>query len=834
MKSLLKLTTLAAFLFLAACADKTAPSIEPGAGDLKLVTSSNILNDNKEPLILGRTDSIVFVLTDSATQVSAKITDASGNLVKVLVQQKGDTITIEPIGGTWNSSRYSITLNAVLTDATPVDLYIGNIPRELGLWMIESNVYDVANSVGYQEVPVNVGTLSMVFDQPIDSIEALTFTQGGVAIAVVSTIAGDSLQVVPQIDSLNYASNYTISFRVYTADGQLATQAFSFKAAGSALVPVATNVEIVGSAVGSLTNEFGLQQTMWVKFSDTLDPDVKKIVWNNGSASNDLYAGGTAAQINADVEISGDTLKVTPNSTMKGVTNGTTVGFSATVRSVKGLTYNIQTLATVTSNDIYVVETNVQNANGLYRTFKVIGDSLVVKFSKKVSQYASARTKFRVNNFVDNYSVSWASDSMTATIKNVDTLSAATFGGDSPYEDGSVATRAYSGITFSLTAVDGEEATVSPVDPIDIHTEYGLAIVNSNILTKHLNSQIVVNATEAAMDTISPTGVITVEFNRAVDTALIKAANPNTHFALIDGAAPTVNLPVTLSFSNALKTVTVTPVTSLKARKSYYLKVISVPGLAIAYAPAISLQSGMATGDGVGGRLTDDALKVFYTPINISALSLSLQLDTLIDNDSVFSAGYTYGTSNETSLRFLLKYPAWNKKHADSVGAYEWRARKTTRAGVVSGWFYASNRLAKTSFDTSSFVTSTSNPPMERINLGMSGESFWSEIRTANKGTGYSNGGSAGALGLFNDSSKIEVQYRAVLDDNLDGDYSDVGEQGVWSSSIAFVDNAAPCEIRTVAKTSMGNANFGGVTVTKNATDLIAPISGAFQMQTTV
>jgi hypothetical protein len=814
MKNLMKILAASTLLLLAACADKTAPSIEPGNDGLLFVTSSNILSSNKQPLVLSRDSDIVFVLTDSATKVDVKITDNSGNLVKVLTRQAGDSIVIAPLGGTWNSTRYYITVNATLPDGTPVDLYFGNIQRELGLWMYKSNVYDVANSLGYQEVPADVGELQFLFDQTIDHVEALVFSLGGVAIATQTRIVEDSLIVIPQIDSLKYNNTYAVSFRAYTADGQVATYNFSFKVAGSALVPVATNVELVGSAVGTVTTGFGLQQTIWVKLSDTLDPDVNKMQWYNGNATIDLYASGTANLINASIEIAGDTLKITPNSILKNVTNGTTVGFYVTVRSVKGLTCNVHTVATVTSNDMYIVESNVQLASGLYRPFKVIGDSLVVTFSKPVDLSPDARTRFRVNNFVTNYTVSWSTDSMTATIKNVDTLAAATFGGASPYESGSITTRAYNGVSFSLTAKDGEETTVAPNDPIQIHTEYGLAIVKSNILHKHTNAQVVVTSSDEAMDTIAPSGSITVEFNRAVDTALIKSANPNTHFILVDGAATTVYLPVNLSFSADAMTVTVDPVMDLKPRKSYYLSVVSVPGLGIANAPAVGTISGKASGSGAANRLTNDALKVYYVPISISNLTTTISLDTTGIDDSVASAGSWLSVNNtSTNLRLLLTKPAWNKKHGDSVDAYEWRVRKTN-SGITSGWFYNTTApLATATFDTSVFVTTASNPPKMRINLDMSAQSFWNEIQTPNNGTNYSN-----TLSLFNDSSVIEVQYRAVNDDNQDGDYLDAGEQGVWSNSVKYADNVAPCDEDFVDKDDMGTTGWGGVNVNPNST----------------
>jgi hypothetical protein len=808
-----------------ACSEKSEPLVPNGEGGLRFVESSNILDNNKELKILGRTDTLVFELSDLAEEVTVVVKDqmAGGLLVPVLITVDQNRIEVVPVGGVWNSQLYDVQVSAMLSDGTPVVFTLTGLARELGLFAVSSNIYNVEQAVGYSDVPRDIDFLIIQFDEDLDRVENLVLSAGGVSVATQVTLAEDSVYIDPQLPLLAVNTLYTVSFTAFSENEKSVIINWTFRSEGNALVPVKSNVQIANSEAGSVTTNFPIASSaLWVVFSEELDPDPAKIVWRNAAsafgqqptANLILQAGGTAANINASFRISADTLFVTPNASLAGVKNGDLMGFRAVVTSLSGQNYEVDAWAGVAVNDIYVVSTNVRNQNGLYKAFKVIGDSLVVQFSKAVVPDSSANTRFRVNNFVADYRVTWSADSLTATIKNVDTLNAATYTAANPYQQGSVGTLAYNNLTFSLTAADGEETTVSPVEAIEVHTEYGLALVNSNLLHKHLNSQTLVTASEQAMDTLAANGNITLEFNRALDTVQIKAAPANQFVALIDGANFSVKIPIRLRFSADARTLTIDPEEVLLARKSYYLRVMNVPGAGISGAGATLTHSGRASGLGAllgfSDLLSSDPFKIYYQPTDISGLSVEVTPNQGV-GDSTASPALDLVNIKEDNLEILLEMPAWNKRHNDSVDAYEYRVRRISPNGIASGWYYSNNKRTTAVYDTSVFAGVQSG---ERVwNINLSGESFISNLQTIDKGTGYSNGDH-----IFNDSARIEVQVRAVLDDNGDGDYLDAGEFGPWSDGLVIADNTAPCDDRRVATVNMDNVANGGVDVSVSPT----------------
>ena len=149
-------------------------------------------------------------------------------------------------------------------------------------------------------------------------------------------------------------------------------------------------------------------------------------------------------------------------------------------------------------------------------------------------------------------------------------------------------------------------------------------------------------------------------------------------------------------------------------------------------------------------------------------------------------AGATNGIANmntSSGIYVLINQPAWNSHHSDSVDSYAWRARKITRSGSVGGWYYATTRLADVDWNTG-FNASTVNATNAQIRatVNISGETFSSNLTTAENRSGYSNG-----TVLFNDSNSIEIQVAAVKDlDNSAVAGDQPNEIGQWSSSLKF------------------------------------------------
>jgi len=811
MKKILSKIAIASALFLGACSND-APDIQAGNGGLKYVVSSNVLNSEKETMVLDRESPIVFVMNDSLSQVTVSMSNG-GALVPVRVRQSRDSVIVTSSTGTWDALQYNLSLVGSFKNGVGVSFDL-SISREPGLNLVSSNAFDVANNTGYLQVPVTVGTLNYVFDQAVTTVELAKVYKGFIAagneVASTSSMAGDTLKLALGVDSLEFNNTYVVTFRVRSATGNWVdkTGGLVFTTATSSFLAVGSNVEVVGTAVGKPTFDFPLQGAITVEFSEAIDTDVRRLIWA-ASASTTFDLGnskGTVAGglIEANVAISGNTLTVTPVLPLTGVSNGNSVGFRVTVQSLRDryLNTTVEVKATLRDNKLYVVSTNVVDSLGYYRPFKSFGDSLVVSFSK-----ASKPETFKVIGFTTGYTVSWSADSLVATIKNLDTLTLATYGAVNPYET-SAGTCTYgcggAPITFSAVAADdGKTYTVGFSGyALQVHSEYEMVVVGSNILDQHPDNTIKVVAGEHVKDSLNAASSITVSFNRAVDTTKIKNAKESDKYLWIDYveaiSGNLIRIPATLEFSADARTVTINPVADLAALHANASIIdYSVHAAAV---PALNLQSTKtASGVAAANKIVTAAFNVKFTPVNISALAMTIRKDTThvvggvnykshYDSLSVgFTSAAFTGAAGAPTLRVLVMQPALS---ADTVSYYQYRARNTLRNGTVGGWVYSTTTYVPTKratlVDNAATLLTKS---YEAIDITLENTlKVWDKD---DDGTAYLNG-----FKFFNDGAVMEVQMRAVKDYDNDGVMDATDSYGPWSNSISFVDNIAPCDAK--------------------------------------
>lgn len=858
MKNIFKFAVVSAALFLGACS-KDAPDIQGGTEDLKYVVSSNVLNGQKESMELAYETPIVFVMVDSMAQVSVTMEGGSsvscflgactvtgGVITPVRVRQSGDSVIVTPTLGTWTKAAYSLTLVGSFKSGVAASFEIG-LTREPGLNLVSSNFWDVKNEVGYLEVPVSVDTLTLVFDQDIDSVEQFRLVAStGVEVATTTAIAGNVLTATIGVDSLEFKATYSVFYTVRTEAGLKASELditpsvasdFLFQTAVTTFLPVSSNVKVLNTAVGEETYDFPLQDTLEVTFSENLNTDLRRLAWSASASTFRLgnnKGTGASGLIESNVIIDGATLRVVPVLPLTGVSNGSTVGFRVNVQAARdvNLSYTVEVQAYLRDNKLYVVSTNVLDSVGKYRPFTVTGDSLVVNFSKAVKAEG-----FKVNGFVGNYSVSWTADKMTATIKNIDTLDAGEYSDVTPYEYAptTASTCKYgcaAAITFSAVA-DDDGMTYAPTFSgysLQIHTEFDLSLVNANVLEGHLDATVPV-ANEGYKDSLNTLSNVVLTFNRALDTTLINAwiakdAQTDKFGYIYQSNNGNLKIPATLSISADGRTLTLDPVEALPITKDG-----SISGTKIEYkVQLLQLEAaGLKTADGIAsyvlGSTATDATKRYFklpkTAVDISAFNVT----KLLMKDTVYMVGNTnhpkyydslsseatLGAYNGLALKVRIMHPSLSK---DSVQYYQYRAQVINKASVSQGWFYATQQSLpayRGLLDNAASLAAKASQAFSFTLLdGLKVHDLDGD------GTEYTNG-----LDYFNQGSTIEIQVRGVRENDKDTSYT------AWSNSITFKDNIAPCDPVHVSAANMNNTAAFGVAVARTVVQNGAAAAGS-------
>jgi hypothetical protein len=515
-----------------------------------------------------------------------------------------------------------------------------------------------------------------------------------------------------------------------------------------------------------------------------------------------------------NIKLSGDTIIYKPTLRLK---SNTTYGMDFNVTFQNGIKQpDILAVRWKTLSGVRILSIN-NKQGGNFRKFNVIGDNLIVTFSKNIDTSLSAPVRFKthitdVNGIPIRTSVSWDTSRTMSTIQILDSLPAADYDASPAYTIDAVNTRAVDSVTFDLATIDGEQVfQLCPVNErIEIHTEKGLCAINTNILSIH-DPLLEIDVNETPINVFPTDGTVQITFNRALDTTLMNIYG-STNYTGIEEKESGLKLPCTIQFSSNAMKIIISPTTSLNIGKGYYVWIKDIPGLAITGADAINKHAGSYNGKASGNRLLKTAFKT-ESP-NISLLTAQLLPDSntsanVADNRLGVSAGFHYshvvGISNtitDASIKFKIGESAWNENHSDSVDGYQVQVQKIDRRGNATGWYDTDKAVASIIW-----TTANANNNMRDAEISFTSSSFYNAFLTPDgDGTGnyYVNNSS-----LFNDSSQIRIRIRPYVGE---GDPMQ-GEVGIWSTSLAIADNVAPCDSDFVTAANCDNLAKGGVQV---------------------
>jgi hypothetical protein len=136
--------------------------------------------------------------------------------------------------------------------------------------------------------------------------------------------------------------------------------------------------------LGIPRSDFKPEDTLWVRFSADLDPDIQKIGWSNSAADNDINP--TGAQANARAWIHADTLFVRPDQRL-AVDYGETMGFKVSVLSKEGKrSDSLDVVGRVVADKYFITWTNTKNELGNMREDFGPMDSVMVVSNSPISE----------------------------------------------------------------------------------------------------------------------------------------------------------------------------------------------------------------------------------------------------------------------------------------------------------------------------------------------------------------------------------------------------------------------------------------------------------------
>jgi hypothetical protein len=484
-----------------------------------------------------------------------------------------------------------------------------------------------------------------------------------------------------------------------------------------------------------------------------------------------------------------------------------TLANGSTMKNVLGVSWK-------TAYSIKIVSAN-NIVSGRYRMLHVSGDSVTVTFSRPIDTTATAPQAFTISMVDKNgkkymTSHTWNSTLTAVTIRNIDMLPTADINANPGYVAGADKTRAIVSIRFSLTTADGEQ--ISSLGPqfgeIELHTEPGMAVMDANFFDQHFPLDPVLPAATATSQ-FPRDSVVRITFNHPIDTQAIRTAGGQIN--VIGLVLNNEQVPTTLSFTSDLKTAILTPDKKLTAGNTYNLWINGIAGLGIGGASAISSHSGTFFGKAARKYLLNNGFMIAtpditplksrtYIPLNTNEFALGRRIgcSPVLDDGYMHTLGpLNFATS--TYLRIMFEEVAWNQDHFDSVTSYQIQVRQISRHGVSTRWLECFKMEAK-EFTPAVSCTSVASIPLVSlynydliVTPDMDGDANF-----------YSND-----YHIFNDSSRIQFRIRPTV-----GDGDPLKRQvGLWSDTLTFVDNVAPCDKDFVNAANCLAIERGGVTV---------------------
>lgn len=803
------------------------------------VIASNVMNTNGLGLTnIPITIAPYFVL--SATPVEATLAvqvKTGGTAINATITVSGDTVKVQPVKNLTTAADYEVFIKGKTTQNISIDLSMTIVNK--AAFTTRQSVFVVAtNMQDLQQNPVNnllpSTELWVKFSRMLSTDLTKQKLAGGVGTTAKYTNGATDNNVAIRVSGDTLFAKFLPN--LLPTDGDTVSLGLSSIVFDDAtmLIPLTLKAKVVEKQKPYVIATNGMKDNIAIDTFNVLDEVwiVSSLPFSSVDSVKDISVPANpilVAQnfVMSNVRTHGDTIFFKPSYPLLSDKKYTMSFYVSLPNGQKGTSYELRAIW-ATGLGIKLASTNDMNTSKtLYREFKCIGDSLVALFSQAVD----TSKPFSITNFgsASKLTYHWSSDLKTVTIKDTSKLTPKDYAFTPDYSPtGTAQYGQLSDISFTLTSVYGEPRAFTANSDyagkrpnLKIHTEVELVVVDANVLKTHNNDAVL--ATDQVIDTLSPTANITITFNRAIDTAAIKAAHRDAHFMLVNSASPTVPFEYAISFSNSARTVTLDPVDSLTRTADYNVKIIGV----------IDNQShDTYSGVGAGNYLTSNAfgIKNAAAVQSIAALACSLYVDanavTGVAGNRIGASptvsGSAYGLANlqsESGIILKLKEAAWNVNHTDSVDGYQWRIRKVLRNGQAFDWFETRvvGDLVVTPARATGFGSDDVNAaqlykritvnPLNASTMVGSG-SIISAIRTNELRAGYNNPDH-----IFNDSSKIQIQVRPYKD--LDGNSGTptAGEFGVWSNIITLADNLAPCDSDFVDSTNFDNQSAGGVGV---------------------
>jgi hypothetical protein len=276
----------------------------------------------------------------------------------------GDTITVVPEKNIAYDTLVTITLTGLDTSGNGILLVFDGAKRfrteVKPAQTIRSNVLSL-DQKGLSGAPVSIHPWYIL--SGLDGAAPVTAAASGVPTCAVRR-AGDTVFVEPA-QNLPCDSLITVTIIGVDISGNLAAWTFDgekrFRTEKN-IFPIASNA---WNTPGANQRFFTIYDTLWIAFSEPIDPDVEKIRWLKSSASAVLYGAG--AQVNARSWTGAETLFVRPDQRLS-VGYGQTMGFKVRALSKNGrLSDSVDIVANVAQDPVYVAWTNTKDAMGIMR-----------------------------------------------------------------------------------------------------------------------------------------------------------------------------------------------------------------------------------------------------------------------------------------------------------------------------------------------------------------------------------------------------------------------------------------------------------------------------------
>lgn len=739
---------------------------------------------------------------------------SGGGSPKAVESVHGDTVFAAPVVFFQHNSKVAAAIEGWDLGGNPIKFTLDGekaFSTEREIFPVASNTWDPQGNQAVNFTPYD--TMWVKYSEPLassgDAVEWLDpevskkIYGKGSMVNAQTWISDDTLFVLPD-KRIAILPVDTVGFKtvVSTASGKKsAPRTFSVVCAHKDLAVMWTNTR---DAQGQMVEDLGvLSPVMLVASSEIASVDDIRAI-----EGQSLPPG---IGLNT-ISVKKDTIIYTPPLVMEpGILYG--LRFDVTLSSGYSMK-NVLGVSWKTAHSIKIVSAD-NIANGRYRMMNVFGDSVTVVFSRPIDTAAAAPQAFTISMTDKNgkkymTSHTWNSALTAVTIRNMDTLPTADINANPGYVAGAEKTRAIVAIRFSLTTADGEQ--ISSLGPqfgeIELHTEPGMAVMDANILDQHFPLDPVLPAAAAASQ-FPRDSAVRVTFNHPIDTQAIWTAGGQIN--VIGLVLNNEQVPTTLSFTEDLKTAILTPDKKLAAGNTYNIWINGIAGQGIGGASAISSHAGTFFGKTTRKYLLNTGFMIVtpditplkthaFIPLNTNEFALGRRIGcSPVENDGYMHTLGPLNFATSTYLRVMFEEVAWNQDHFDSVTSYQIQVRQISRHGVSMRWMECFTIEAK---EFTPAVSCTSVAALSLADLYNYGLLLTPDMD--GDANFYTND-----YHIFNDSSRIQFRIRPTV-----GSGDPMKRQvGLWSDTLTFVDNVAPCDKDFVNAANCLALDRGGVTV---------------------